>query len=426
MKRKNMALLLAGRTVSKFGAGFYLIALPLYLLARTGSLSESGAFFTAAALPSVLLSPVLGVLVERFSRKAVIVGSDLLTACAYGALLLSDDLTPLLMGTMAIHVLSGAFEIGSRVAVSELVPADSLQRYNGLQAFCDNVAAIGAPVAGAAVYGWLGFRAVLLAAAAAYLLSGLQECWIEYRPKERPEAGTGAPGEGRRGPSAVAAQGREGAEPCGVAPGAGMAAQLRDGLRFVWRQRDVRGLFLTVMALNFCVANSEEVIYPGILTLKYGLSEGVYGVAMAMGVAGSLAASLLLFGRAKLDLRRRMRPLIIANSLIMAGMGGASLLMRGAPTAFCGVFLALMFLTGGMTTCVNVPLFSHFQARVPVEMQGRFFALLSFSSQLLVPLGNSAAGLLAAAVGADVAYIVNNALAIAVAALALRPQPDGE
>lgn len=407
MKRRNMALLLAGRTVSKFGAGFYLIALPLELLARTGSLSESGAFFTAAALPSVLLSPLLGVLVERVSRKAVIVGCDLLTACVYGALLLSDHLTPLLLGTMAIHVLASAFEIGSKVAVSELVPAGSLQRYNGLQAFCDNVAAIGAPVAGAAVYGWLGFRAVVLAAAAAYLLSGLQECWIEFRPDAHP-AGAGRDDRAMR------------------EPGMGVAARLRDGLRFVWRQRDVRGLFLTVMALNFCVANSEEVIYPGILTLKYGLSEGLYGVAMAMGVAGSLGASLLLFGRARLDLRRRMRPLIVANSLTMAGMGVASLLMRGAPTAFYGVFLALMFLTGGMTTCVNVPLFSHFQTRVPVEMQGRFFALLSFSSQLLVPLGISAAGLLAEAVGADVAYIVNNALAIAVAALALRLQPDGK
>ena len=33
------ALLLAGRTVSRFGSSFYLVALPLYVLERTG---ESG------------------------------------------------------------------------------------------------------------------------------------------------------------------------------------------------------------------------------------------------------------------------------------------------------------------------------------------------------------------------------------------------
>ena len=36
------ALLLAGRTVSRFGSSFYLVALPLYVLERTGSLGEIG------------------------------------------------------------------------------------------------------------------------------------------------------------------------------------------------------------------------------------------------------------------------------------------------------------------------------------------------------------------------------------------------
>ena len=46
------ALLLAGRTVSRFGSSFYLVALPLYVLERTGSLGASGLFFTLTSLPS--------------------------------------------------------------------------------------------------------------------------------------------------------------------------------------------------------------------------------------------------------------------------------------------------------------------------------------------------------------------------------------
>ena len=45
------ALLLAGRTVSRFGSSFYLVALPLYVLERTGSLGASGLFFTLTSLP---------------------------------------------------------------------------------------------------------------------------------------------------------------------------------------------------------------------------------------------------------------------------------------------------------------------------------------------------------------------------------------
>ena len=73
------ALLLAGRTVSRFGSSFYLVALPLYVLERTGSLGASGLFFTLTSLPPLLAVPFLGPLVERAHRKG------LLILCDFGA-----------------------------------------------------------------------------------------------------------------------------------------------------------------------------------------------------------------------------------------------------------------------------------------------------------------------------------------------------
>ena len=73
------ALLLAGRTVSRFGSSFYLVALPLYVLERTGSLGASGPFFTLTSLPPLLAVPFLGPLVERAHRKG------LLILCDFGA-----------------------------------------------------------------------------------------------------------------------------------------------------------------------------------------------------------------------------------------------------------------------------------------------------------------------------------------------------
>lgn len=390
MVRRNMILMLAGRTVSKFGAGFYLIALPLEMLARTGNLAQSGLFFTLAALPSVALSPFLGAWVERIRRRTVIVGTDFLSGLIYAALLLSGNLYLLLAGTMLLHVLSSAFEIASKVAVSELIPQDDLQRYNGMQSVCDNIASVASPLAGAALYGALGFPAVLTAASAMYIISALQEMLIAF-PKAQ-----ASPAEG------------------------GVLKQIGEGLRFVGRQRGLLGLFVAVMALNFFVANSEEVIYPGMLQMKHGISGGWYGIAMAAFLAGSMAASVLLAVCKKLDLRDKMRPLIVISSALMALTGLLSHLLAGHPWVFYGAFLLLSFLTGGMNAMVNVPLATHFQTKVPVHMQGRFFSLVSFGSQLLVPLGVSVAGMLAEAVGADTAFIINNILAILVALFALR------
>lgn len=388
--KRNALLLLMGRTVSKFGAGFYLIALPLEMLSRTGSLAQSGLFFTLAALPSVLMSPFLGVMVERLRRKTVIAGTDFVSGLIYSVLLLCGNIYALLAGTMLLHVLSGAFEIASKVAVAELIEKDDLQRYNGLQSACDNIASVVAPMAGAALYGAFGFDAVLAVSAGMFFVSAAQELLIRF-PKV--QAG---PAEG------------------------GVLRQIGEGMRFVRGRRGLLGLFVTVMALNFFVANSEEVIYPGMLQMKHGIEGGWYGIAMAAFVAGSLAASVLLAVNKKLDLRGKMRPLIITSSALTALMGVLSLLLAGHPWVFYGAFLLLSFLTGGMNAMVNVPLAAHFQTEVSVHMQGRFFSLVSFGSQLLVPLGVSVAGMLAEAVGADVAFIINNMMAILVAVFALK------
>ena len=50
---KNITLLLLGRIVSKFGSAFYLIALPPYILQVTGSLAQTGVFFTVSSLPVI-------------------------------------------------------------------------------------------------------------------------------------------------------------------------------------------------------------------------------------------------------------------------------------------------------------------------------------------------------------------------------------
>ena len=168
------ALLLAGRTVSRFGSSFYLVALPLYVLERTGSLGASGLFFTLTSLSPLLAVPFLGPLVERTHRK--------------GLLVPGPPLPFLLAGTMLFHLLSHLFEIASKVLFSELCPPECLSSLNGIKSLLDHGAAVLAPAAGALLFGLCGFRAILLLCALAYGLSALQECFIPYAPRPIPQA----------------------------------------------------------------------------------------------------------------------------------------------------------------------------------------------------------------------------------------------
>ena len=309
------ALLLAGRTVSRFGSSFYLVALPLYVLERTGSLGASGLFFTLTSLPPLLAVPFLGPLVERAHRKGLLILCDFGASALCALLLLfpGPPLPFLLAGTMLFHLLSHLFEIASKVLFSELCPPERLSSLNGIKSLLDHGAAVLAPAAGALLFGLCGFRAILLLCALAYGLSALQECFIPYAPRPIQQA-----------------------EP----------PRLRAGIRYLLGRRELFSLFLLVMALNFFVANSEEIIFPGILVELYQFPESRYGLASPASTAGTLLASLFLIRAAHLRPLEHLRALFLVNSALMAALGLAAPLLRSVPKLYFVLFFTFQLLIG--------------------------------------------------------------------------------
>lgn len=187
--QQNIILLLMGRTVSRFGSAFYLIALPLYVLQMTGSLAQTGVFFSLSSLPSLVVTPFLGVFVDKMNRKRLLVVCDLLTAALYALLLLplkAEMFLPLLfVVTVLINVLSNAFEIGSKLMFSELTTPETIEKYNGIKSFADNAAAVIAPALGTIAFGLWGFGIVVLVVTVGYTLSAVQECFILYQKTDQ-------------------------------------------------------------------------------------------------------------------------------------------------------------------------------------------------------------------------------------------------
>ena len=392
---KNIIFLILGRATSKFGSMAYLTVLPLYILDRTQSLAFAGFFLMCTSLPAVLCSSFLGVLVDRISRKKLIIFCDLCCAAIYAALLYFKEgqgnyIAWLMMASIMINILSNLFEISSKVLFTELLEKAEIGRYNGLKSLTDNMASIAAPIAGTFLWGWLGFRCILALMGVLYLLSAVQESAIIYKVAfQKPE--------------------RE--------RGAGQA--FLDGLRFISRDKNIRPLFLMVVLLNFFLGGMEEIMNPGMVVQKYGINEALFGIAASVSIAGSICAGMLIFKSSQFSHKDRMTEFIVCNSAVMIGVGGASIVLFPEKQLFFVVFLLCQFLIGLLTTCVNVPLSSKLQVSVPVEYQGRFFAVLAFFSGLLVPAGSWYSGLLASYVGADWACMINNLFVIAVA-LAIR------
>src|ERR687887_2393776 len=69
-----------GQLVSNFGDTLHYIALVVLVFEMTGQGLAVAGLVAAEILPVLLLGPVAGVVIDRFSRKSVLIGADLCRA----------------------------------------------------------------------------------------------------------------------------------------------------------------------------------------------------------------------------------------------------------------------------------------------------------------------------------------------------------
>ena len=372
-KESNIKLLLLGRAVSLFGNTIYLIVLPLYILNITQNLKFTGIFFAAVNLPTTIISIFIGTIIEKFNKKNIILISDFLTSILYFILFLylknSNSLIFLFLISFIINIISKFFEIASKVLFSEINTPETLEKYNGLQSFLENTVMIIGPVIGTYLFATFSFNLILIIVSLSYFLSFLQELFIKYEKDTN-------------------------------------------------LSKEKFNFFILAMFLNFFIANNDEIINPGILIKKYGISEKLFGFSATSYGVGSVFAGIFIYYNRKFSFLKKLKLLFILNSSLMC-LGGllSIILFRYNHYIYFTIFIFFQFLIGMITTFVNVPLISSFQRNVEIEYQSRFFSILSFFSGGLVPLGILYAGYLSSYIGADVTYMINNVVIIIIVCL---------
>ena len=186
-KESNIRLLLLGRAVSLFGSTVSLIVLPLYILNLTNNLKTTGIFFAAVNLPTTIVSIFIGTIIEKFNKKNIILICDFLTSILYFILFLyfrnSNSLILLFFISLFINIISTFFIIASKVIFSELNTPETLEKYNGLQSFLENITIIIGPVIGTYLFSTFDFNLILIIVSLGYFLSFLQELFIRYEKK---------------------------------------------------------------------------------------------------------------------------------------------------------------------------------------------------------------------------------------------------
>ncbi len=361
---RTFVVIWLGQAVSTLGSGLTSFALGLWVYQQTGSVTQFALVALFASLPRILLSPLVGPLIDRRDRRWLMILSDSgAAACTLiVALLLAADRLELWMiyGLTALSAAFGTVQWPTYSAVTTLlVPQRHLGRASGMVQVGGAVTDILAPTLAGALLGVIGLSGVILVDFATFLFAVLSLLIVRFPVVERDA--TGQP------------QARPGAW-----------ADVLTGWRYIRSRQGLFALLIFAAVVNFLWGSVGALLPP--MVLAFAPAETL-GVIISVAGIGMLGGGLWM--SASGGPRRRLVG-ILGFELIS---GVCFILMGLRPLA---VLVAVAALAAHLTIAVVSGCEqSIWQSQVPPGLQGRVFAFRQMITMSSTPLAYLLAGLLA-------------------------------
>jgi MFS family permease len=358
----DFRLLFLATLGSGFGTYLAAVALSVDVYDRTGSLTWVSALLLVEFLPIILIGLTLGPLVDRLSRRGLMVVSDVVR---FGIFLVlpfaSGPLMVVILAAVA-GVATGFFRPAVYAGLPNLVPDDQLPTANSLLQAVENIAWMVGPVVGGLLLAVSGPELAYWINALTFLVSAalLMRIPATRLRSEQPLT-------------------------------KGHWRDLAEGYALVKRSR---ALLTVLVVWNVVLLGSGAFNVAEIALAKDSLDSGDFGFGLLVGASGlgltlgSLAASGVLD---RFGLRRTY-----AGSMALMAIGIAAAAV--SPNVWvAGAFVVAALTGNGIAIVCNVLLV---QRGAPDRLRGRAFTLIISSNYALMGAGMALAGPFTNAFGA--------------------------
>ncbi|MCG8478437.1 MAG: MFS transporter, partial [Spirochaetales bacterium] len=365
---RDFVLLWQGQLVSSVGDVAFQIGLGFWILRETGSSAIMGTVLALSTAARVLFGPIGGVFADRWNRKLIIIGADLLCGLvvtvgaflAYSAML---EVWMVMVGSVLIGLSAAFFKPAVGASIPDLVPPAALMKGNSAFALIQTVSGVVGNTVGGVIYGLLGAPLLFLINGITYFVSSLSESFIRIPSRRKDDS--------------FAHKGRKRTS---------FREELRDGLAFVWNQPVLRLLFLNVGMLNLLLTIGSVLLVPYFERSEI-FAAADYGLTMAVLTGGSLSALVLL---QVATLQRRSRFTVFAILAVAFGIARSFLVSIPA----LPVILTFAAIAGFAVAVINAFIISTIQEIAPAALRGNVMGLLGTFSSGLMPVGLAVGGIL--------------------------------
>jgi MFS family permease len=377
----DFGLLFLATAGSGFGTYLAAIALTLHIKDLTGSGLWVAGLLVADFLPIVFIGLLFGPLVDRLSRRRLMVVSDLVRCGVFAALPFVESPGAIVALAGVAGIATGFFRPAVYAGLPNLVPDDELTNANSLLQTIETLAWVVGPVLGALMVAVWSPDVPYAVNSVTFLVSAVLVACIAERKLRSEDSLT-----------------------------RGHWRDVADGLRLVLTSAPLRTVLIVwnVVLIGSAAINVAEVFF-ATETLDAG-TVGFGALVAGSGVGLALGAFLAAPALGKVGLRRHYAGSI---GLMAVGWGGAAF----APSIWIAVPLVIGGAAGnGAAIICNQILV---QRGAPDRYRGRALATIMSSNYAVLGLAMGAAGVLTNEYGARTVWIAAGAMYAAGAIVSL-------
>ena len=379
---RNFFLLWQGQFVSQIGSQAYAIAMMLWVKHETGSASLMGLLMMVSMIPFVILGPFAGTFADHFSRRKIIIFSDILSGIPVLSLAFLMFYQPgnsellivcLFLVNVALGIIRSFFNPAISASIPDIVPREKVSAANSLNQSSVQISQFVGQGIGGYLFVILGAPLLFLIDGITYLFSAFSESFIRI-PQKIPEKSGGGRDKFKQ-----------------------FKSDTMEGFRYVWGHTGIRALFFAAAFINF-FAIPIFILLPFYVEDHLKATSDWYGYILAAFGFGTLIGFAIAGG---VKISSHIRSKAVISALVLMSFCLPILSILRTPV----LALVLMIIIGTFSGFFHINIYTLLQISIPSEMRGRVFGLLITLTGGLTPLSMGLSGIIADLVNQNIPLI---------------------
>ncbi len=379
-----------GQIASLIGSSAVQFALIWWIASETGSAIMMGLSGLVAFLPATLLSPLAGIVADRYHRKYICIFADLfigVSAAIFSVLLWLFEMpvwTALII--LFFRSIGNAFhQPAFQAMIPQFVPAEDLVKIGGWNQLIASGSFLLGPAIGAALYAAFSLPVILLTDLLGAIIASVMLAAVQIAPMQR-----------------VTRESQN------------TRKELKEGIE-VFRADKALTLLIVVETLCMIFYMPLSSFYP-LMTSDYFNATAWHGSVVEILYAAGMMVAAFLFSSVI-----KVKQHLLFSYIGMLGVGITSAIGGLLPPDMWAwlIFALACGVMGAFGNVHSIPLIAYMQTTIPAEKMGRAFSLIALAASLSMPVGLLIASPVAETVGVNVWFLLSGVGTVLITATGL-------